>query len=363
VERSLAGRVGFGRAARPPGPAAHRRSRRVGAPLRALAASLGSITSTVWHRRRLRLALLAALIILPLLTGGWMWLRHSSLVAVRRVQVSGVHGSNAHEIEAAMRNAARHMSTLDVHTGALLAAAAPFRVVRDVRVSTSFPHGLKIHVIEQPAVAALTVAGTRTAVAADGVILGPGLLSGSLPTLEGKGENAASGRVQSAALLGALSILGAAPASLAKEIERTYSSSKGLTVAMRGGLSVYFGDGSRPHAKWASLARVLADPSSPGAIYVDVRVPERPAAGFASGSAPASSSTSTSSEASSSESTEALANGLSATAAAGGAGSASSAPSESSSSSEAANGEGGEESSQESSQASSESSQGASENP
>jgi cell division protein FtsQ len=331
--------------------------------LRALTASLGSVTGAVSHRRRLRLALLGALIIVPLLAGGWMWLRHSSLVAVRGVQVTGVHGSNAHEIEAALTDAARHMSTLDVHTGALLAAAAPFRVVRDVRVTTSFPHGLKIRVIEQPAVAALTVAGTRTAVAADGVILGPGLLSGSLPTLEGKGENAASGRVGSAALLGALSILGAAPAPFAKEIERTYSSSKGLTVAMRGGLRVYFGDGSRPNAKWASLARVLADPSSAGATYVDVRVPERPAAGFAPGTAPPSTSTSTSSEASSSESTEALAGGLSATAAASGASSAPSAPSESSSSSEAAASGSGEASSQESSQASSESSQGPSEKP
>jgi cell division protein FtsQ len=362
VERSLAGRVGFGRAARPPGPAAHRRPRRIGAPFRALAASLGTIASTVWHRRRLRLALLATLILVPLLAGGWTWLRHSSLVAVRGVQVSGVQGANAHEIEAALRNAARRMSTLDVHTGALLAAAAPFRVVRDVRVSTSLPHGLKIRVIEQPAVAALIVAGTRTAVAADGAILGPGLLSGSLPTLEGKGENAASGRVRSAALLGALSVLGAAPAPLAKEIERTYSSSRGLTVALRGGLRVYFGDGSRPRAKWASLSRVLADPSSAGATYVDVRVPERPAAGFAPGTAPPSTSTS-SEEASSSESAETLAGGLSATVAAGGASSAPSAPSEPSSGSEAAASGSGEAGSQETSQGSSEASQGGSEKP
>ena len=56
---------------------------------------------------------------------------------------------------------------------------------------------------------------------------------------------------------------------------------------MRNGLLVYFGDAARPHAKWLSLARVLADPSSAGASYVDVRVPERPAAGFAGGVADA----------------------------------------------------------------------------
>ena len=64
---------------------------------------------------------------------------------------------------------------------------------------------------------------------------------------------------------------------------------------MRNGLLVYFGDATRPHAKWLSLARVLADPSSAGATYIDVRVPERPAAGFASASALAESSTSTTS--------------------------------------------------------------------
>ena len=48
---------------------------------------------------------------------------------------------------------------------------------------------------------------------------------------------------------------------------------------MRDGLLVYFGDDARPHAKWLALARVLADPSSDGSRYVDVRLPERPAAG------------------------------------------------------------------------------------
>jgi hypothetical protein len=62
---------------------------------------------------------------------------------------------------------------------------------------------------------------------------------------------------------------------------------------MRNGLLVYFGDAARPHAKWLSLARVLADSTSAGAVYIDVRVPERPAAGFSSADAPAASMAST----------------------------------------------------------------------
>jgi cell division protein FtsQ len=313
---------------------------------------LRSGTKSIWRRRRLRFALLALLVLLPLLSGGWLWLRHSSLVEVRRVQVSGLHGPEAHAIDVALTNAARHMSTLDVHTGVLRAAAAPFRIVRDVRVSTSFPHGLHIHVIEQPPVAALTVAGTRTAVAADGVVLGPALLSGSLPAVSAAGESVISGHsVRGSALLGALGILGAAPAPLAKTIERAYSGPKGLTVAMSGGLLAYFGDGGRPHAKWIALARVLADPSSAGASYVDVRLPERPAAGFAPGTAPPSSTTS---EQSGSESGEDLATGLAAAVPGNPSVSSESAESESQGAAEAPAEGNGEASGEESSEASSE---------
>ena len=137
--------------------------------------------------------------------------------------------------------------------------------------------------IEQLPVAALTVNGQRTAVAADGVVLGPALLSSSLPALNGFFEPLPGQHVHGPNLLAALAVLGAAPARARAGSSRRFTSSggQGLTVAMRSGLLVYFGDASRPHAKWLSLARVLADPSSAGAAYIDVRLPERPAAGFA----------------------------------------------------------------------------------
>jgi cell division protein FtsQ len=240
--------------------------------------------------------MIALLLALPLLGGGWVWLRHSPLVSVQHVQVSGVHGPEAGAIEAALIGAAKHMSTLDVRSGKLRSAVSPFRVVREVRAFPSFPHGLRIRVIEQLPVAALTVGGSRTAVAADGVVLGPALLSSSLPTLNADRQPPAGRRVESPALLAPLIVLGAAPASLAKVVARVFNGPKGLSAVMRGGLLVYFGGALRPHAKWLSLASVLADPSSAGASYVDVRVPERPAVGFPAGVAPpASASAATSS--------------------------------------------------------------------
>ncbi len=223
---------------------------------------------------------------MPVLVGAWLLLRKSSFVAVQAVQITGVHGAEAPEVQAALEHAARGMSTLAVNTGALQAAVAPLRVVRAVHAVPRFPHGLRIEVTEQLPVAALTVAGVRTAVAADGVVLGPSLLSGSLPTVSGWVVPAPGKSVRGATLLAELTVLGAAPTPIAKHAERVFVGARGLTVAMRNGLLVYFGDATRAHAKWLSLARVLADSGSVGASYVDVRLPGRPAAGFPEGVTP-----------------------------------------------------------------------------
>lgn len=283
----------------------------LGAPGALLRALLGAARS----RRRLRIALVAVALALPLLGGGWLWLRHSSFVAVRDVRIEGVHGADAATVEAALAEAARRMSTLDVNVGALRAAVAPLHVVSAVHASARFPHGLTIDVVEQPPVASLDVAGVRTALAADGVALGPSLLSASLPTVDGSFAPAPGERVHGNSLLEALAVLGAAPAALAPHVERIYMGAHGLTATMRNGLVVYFGNDALAHAKWLSLARVLADSGAAGATYVDVRLPSRPAAGFPAGVTPPDASgeavTSTGEQTASTESTvAALAAGL-----------------------------------------------------
>lgn len=225
----------------------------------ALAGALRSAMAFVWERERARIALLVALGSMPLLAGGWLWLRHSSLVAVRQVQVEGVHGPQASAIEGVLVAAAHRMSTLDASAGALRAAVAAYPAVHSISVQTRFPHGLRITVSEQGAVAVLVVAGARTAVAADGTVLGASLASNSLPTINGYRELAVGQRVHDAGLLGFLAVLAAAPKPIRRAITRVYTSPEGLTVAMRNGLLAYFGDGGRPHAKWLSLDSVLAD--------------------------------------------------------------------------------------------------------
>jgi|GEM_PF-626668 len=236
--------------------------------------------------RRARIVLLAAVVALPLLFGAWRWFRSSPLVSVDRVQVSGVHGVGAREIEQALVTAGKRMTTLEVSEHTLLAAVARFHLVSSLSVSTSFPHGMRIHVVEQLPVATLTVSGAQTAVAADGAVLGPAFVSSGLPTVSGAYLPPTGGLVHDSSLAGELEILGAAPHALAPFIARAFAGPRGLTVAMHDGMEAYFGDSSRAHAKWIALCVVLSDSSSAHASAVDVRSPERAAAEFPAGYAP-----------------------------------------------------------------------------
>jgi cell division protein FtsQ len=248
-----------------------------------LPAALAALPRSLFGSRRLTIrtgACAAALIVL--LGAGWLWLRGSSLAAVRHVHIAGVHGTDSIEIRNALSDAARGMTTMKFNQQALHAAVASYPIVASIRAVTSFPHTVRIAVTERPPVAALTSAGQRTAVASDGTVLGSAWLSSALPEIDGSVEPAQGAHLHEAAALADVAVLGAAPAPLLEFVTKVYKGPEGLTVKMRNGLLVYFGDASRPHAKWMSLARVLSSPSSAGALYIDVRLPERPAAGMSS---------------------------------------------------------------------------------
>ena len=223
-------------------------------------------------------ALLAAALALG---GGWLWLRDSSLVAVKKVQVTGVTGANAAQIRRALRTSARTMTTLDVRTDQLRMAVSPYPIIKHLEVSTHFPHGLTIHVIEQNPVGAVVVDGRTIAVAPDGTLLSSVSATG-LPTIPVRIPPGGS-RVTDPAARGAVSILAAAPPRLRESISQVTSvSAHGLVVQIRNGPSLYFGDATMVQAKWQAATAVLADPGSAGALYIDVTDPERPAAGAGS---------------------------------------------------------------------------------
>jgi cell division protein FtsQ len=218
------------------------------------------------------------IVLAALLGGGWLWLRDSSLVAVQRVTVTGASGPDAAKVRTALVAAARNMTTLDVSMGQLDTAIAPYPDVKRLNVSTSFPHGMRIQVVEQIPVAVVSVGGREIEVAGDGTLLHAVGSSASLPTIPlgvAPGGTHLTGWAR-----GAVALLAAAPYQLLAHISEVVNDpDHGLTAELRKGPNVYFGSSRQLAAKWSAAAAVLADKSSVGAEYIDVSDPSRPAAG------------------------------------------------------------------------------------
>jgi cell division protein FtsQ len=231
------------------------------------------------RRISLRMRVLAgALAAIAIVGGAWLWLRDSSLVAVRHVTIIGVAGPDAGQIRSALTLSARNMTTLDVRVGQLRTAVAPYPVVKDIRVSTQFPHGMRIRVVEDLPVGALVAGGHAVAVSGDGTVLHD-VSPASLPSVPVALLPGGS-QVTDRDALSALALLADAPPGLMARIAQvTTSPPHGLVVTLRSGPSLYFGDGSDLEGKWVATTEVLADPTSAGASYIDVTDPSRPAAG------------------------------------------------------------------------------------
>jgi cell division protein FtsQ len=211
--------------------------------------------------------LLAAVAAGVVLVAAALWVRDSSLVAVSDVAVTGASGPDAPKIEAALRDVARDMTTLNVEEAELRQAVDPFPTVGDLEIERDFPHGLRIEVIEREPVAVVGEGERRMPITAGGTLLRGATAPDDLPHIDDPKDE----RV--------LELLGTAPRPLLRRAERAFDGPRGLTVRMADGPILYFGAATDLPAKWAAAARVLADPTAEGATYVDVRVPERTAAG------------------------------------------------------------------------------------
>jgi cell division protein FtsQ len=219
----------------------------------------------------------AFLCVLGVLGALWLWLRDSPLVAVEDVTVTGLSGPDAGRVREALSDAARDMTTLHVRKGELRTAVDPYPAVLDVRTDPDFPHRLRIVVRERNPVGTVVAGDQRVPVAADGTLMRT-TPSGGLPEIPAKalpgGTHAGEPGVRRA-----LRVLAAAPPAMRARVTRVYMGEHGLTLPLRNGPTLYLGGSERLAAKWAAVATVLADPTSTGATYLDVRLPERPAAG------------------------------------------------------------------------------------
>lgn len=227
--------------------------------------------------RRPNLRLLVALVAATgLAAGAWLVLRDSSLVAVRKVEVSGLTGPQSKAIRAALTTAGRDMTTLHLRPEILSSAVAPYLVVKNLAVERDVPHGLRISVTERIPVAKLVTPRSAVPVAGDGTVL-RGTTADGVPELK-VGLPLAGDTITDRRTLVTIALLARAPAPLRKKLTTAFQGPRGLTVRLAAGPSVHFGTSDRMVAKWASLTAVLASPDARGATAIDVRVPEHPAA-------------------------------------------------------------------------------------
>jgi len=208
---------------------------------------------------------------------GWLWFRDSSFAAVERVTITGSGSSEAEQVREALETAARGMSTLRLDAAALDEAVEPFASVAKLKARPDFPHGLRIEVVEHEPVAAVEAGGGSVPATGGGLVL-DGVRAENLPRVASRAP-LSDGHVQDRRALAALKIAAAAPAALRARSERLVFGDDGVTAELRNGPDLIFGGAGDARAKWQAAARVLAEDSSAGATYLDLRVPKLVAAG------------------------------------------------------------------------------------
>jgi cell division protein FtsQ len=197
---------------------------------------------------------------------------------VTQVAVTGATTSEQARVRAALESAAREMTTLHVRRNVLDDAIASYPSVAGLKVQSDFPHKLSIEVLERRPVAAIDVNGRRVPVSSSGIMLTGVQADRDLPSIK-QPTTPPDGQIADQRTRAAISVAAAAPQDLLRRSQRVYWGSRGLTLDLRDGPPLYFGDGDDPRLKWAGAARVLAESTAAGATYLDLRVPGRVAAG------------------------------------------------------------------------------------
>jgi len=240
---------------------------------------------------RLRLLVFSGLLLVLLAVAVYQfWLRDSSLVGIKNLEVAGVttKTEEGRQIDEAVRSAMGEMTTLNVKPDLLDQELARFPRVADTEIKTKLPDSATVTVTLRENGSIYGDGANALLIATDGTVLGPADgQEGSLPQIgDGDPPAASSGpedqqptagvKLSGRALNQAL-ILGSVPAALRDYVKGTRSTRDGVEVELDDGLKMLFGDPTHVDQKWRAAAALIADPSFDTSSYVDLTVPRRPA--------------------------------------------------------------------------------------
>ena len=224
------------------------------------------------------MSILLLLAAVGLYAGYQYWLRDSSLVEIRDLQVNGVttDSEEGRQIKSAVEVAAGEMTTLHLRPELLDEELARFPRVRSASIEASFPHEATVDVDQRTDGSVFDIGSDELLIATDGTVLGSaGEGTEDLPKI-GVGDPPVGERLEGRAMVQAL-VLGAVPTELRSYVIESDFKKDGVEVTLSNGLVLLFGDASKADQKWRAAASVIADPDLYDASYVDLSIPRRPA--------------------------------------------------------------------------------------
>ncbi|HMU27964.1 MAG TPA: cell division protein FtsQ/DivIB [Solirubrobacterales bacterium] len=238
---------------------------------------------------RFRLILFFGLILILVLAAAYQfWLRDSSFVEIRKLEVAGVSTGTEEgkQIDQAIRTAMGEMTTLHVQPAILEQELDRFPRVADAQIETSFPDSATVTVKVRENGSIYGEGSEALLIATDGTVLGPAdgqeeslpLISDGDPPAGAESANGSgsTGDVLAGRALNQALVLGATPSELRPYVTESRATADGVRVYMEDGLILLFGDPSHADQKWRAAAALIADPSFDTSSYVDLTVPRRP---------------------------------------------------------------------------------------
>lgn len=238
---------------------------------------------------RFRLFLFLGLILVLALAAAYQfWLRDSSFVEIRNLEIAGVSTKTeeGRQIDQAVRTAMGEMTTLHVQPEILDQELARFPRVADARIATSFPDSATVTVETREDGSIYGEGSAALLIATDGTVLGSAdgqeeslpLISDGDPPASSSPTNdpASKGEVLTGRALNQALVLGVTPPELRPYVTESRSTPDGVRVYLDDGLILLFGEPSHADQKWRTAAALIADPSFDTSSYVDLTVPRRP---------------------------------------------------------------------------------------
>jgi cell division protein FtsQ len=213
------------------------------------------------RRRRLRAAAVAAIVVL---VGAAVWaVWFSSLLAVSTVRVVGVAGAPSEAVLRAARvPTGVPLARVDTEPARERVVALPW--VRAVDVRRGWPSEIVVAVTPRVPIAAVTAAGRKSAVDAEGVAFDPpGPMPTGLPTVEAQGVG----------LTAAMAVLAELPPDLSRRVVLLSATTRDdVDLHLRSGDLVHWGSADQAAFK----AEVLRALMTRKAQVYDVSAPELP---------------------------------------------------------------------------------------